>query len=127
MRLLSTLLFLCVGLINLLPGVGVLSAQRLEALYGVALQDPNLVILMRHRAILLAIVGGLLVGAAFQPQLRSAAVVVGLVSMLSFVALAASAGSTNPALRTVLIIDVVAALALVLAAVLDGVRKAPVP
>jgi hypothetical protein len=46
--------------------------------------------------------------------------------MLSFVALAAGAGAASPALRTVLSIDVAAALALVVAAVLDGVRKAPV-
>lgn len=126
MQHLSTLLFLGVGIVNLLPGVGVLSAQRLEALYGVSLADPNLAILMRHRAVLLAIVGGLLVLAAFQPQLRAAAVVAGLVSMLSFVALAAGAGAASPALRAVLSVDVAAALALVAAALLDGVRKAPV-
>ena len=126
MKALSTVLFLVVALVNLTPGLGVLSAQRLEVLYGVALADPDLVILMRHRAVLLAIVGGLLAAAAFQPQLRTAAVVAGLVSMLSFVALAASAGGGSPPLRTVAIIDVVATLALVVAAVLDGVRKAPV-
>jgi len=126
MKLLITVLFLGVALVNLAPGFGVLSAQRLERFYGVALADSDLVLLMRHRAVLLAIVGALLAAAAFQPPLRPAAVVAGLVSMLSFVALAAGAGGAGPALRTVAIVDVVAALVLVVAAVLDGVRKAPV-
>jgi hypothetical protein len=46
--------------------------------------------------------------------------------MLSFVVLAASAGAIQPALRSVATIDVVASVALIAAAVLDGVRKAPV-
>ena len=123
MRALTTALFLFAAVINLLPGLGVLSAQRLEGFYNVALQDPNLVVLMRHRAVLLAIVGGLLAAAAFQPALRAAAVVAGLASMLSFIALAA--GSSSPELRKVLLVDVVATLALIAAALLDRVRKAP--
>jgi hypothetical protein len=124
MRILISVLFVFVAIVNLLPGLGVLSAQRLEGFYGVALQDPNLVVLMRHRAVTLAIVGGLLAVAAFQPALRGAAIVAGFVSMLSFIALAA--GSSSPELRKVLIVDVIATLALVAAAILDRVRKAPV-
>jgi hypothetical protein len=124
MRGVSTALFVIVGIVNLLPTVGALSAERLESLYGVPLSDPNLVILMRHRAILFAIVGALLVAAAFQSALRPVGLAAGLVSMGSFVLLALLAGNYNPSLGRVVLVDVVASLALVVAAVLDrGARS----
>lgn len=118
MRVLATLLFGVAAVINLLPGLGVLSASRLEAFYGVALQDPNLVILMRHRAVVIAIVGGVLATSMFLPALRPLAVVLGLVSMLSFVAIALTA-EPNALLRRVAWIDVAASVALVAGALLD--------
>ena len=116
MRVLSTVLFLLVAAVNLLPVAGVLSKARLEGLYGVPIPDADLEILLRHRAVLFAIVGGLLVAAAFHPPLRPAAVAAGLASMLSFVALAFWVGGSNAALRRVALVDVAASLALVAAA-----------
>ena len=96
-----------VGLVNALPVAGSLSGARLQALYGVALQDPNIVILMRHRAVLFGIVGGLLVGAAFHAPLRGAAYGAGFVSMLSFVLIAWLVGGYNAELRRVVIVDLI--------------------
>jgi hypothetical protein len=103
----ASALYLLVGLGNLLPVTGVLSAARLEALYGVAIGDPNLLVLMRHRAVLFGIVGALLVAAAFRPAWRAAALAAGLVSMLSFVALAWLVGDVNAELRRVAVVDLV--------------------
>lgn len=119
MRALATALLLLAALANLLPVLGVLSTARLESLYGVLLQDPDLAILMRHRAVLFAIVGGLLGAAAFHPPLRSLAIAAGLVSMLSFVAIAGLVGDYNPQLRRVVLVDGIASLGLVAAALLD--------
>lgn len=114
----ATSLFLAVAVLNLLPVFGVASRARLEVLYGVTLDDPNLVILMRHRAILLGIVGALLAVAAFQEPLRPIATVAGFVSMLSFVAIAYLAPTKNAELRRVANVDIVASMLLVFAAVL---------
>ena len=73
---------------------------------------------MRHRAVMLAIVGALLAYAALQPPLRPIAVAAGLVSMLSFVAIA-FLGEPNEPLQRVAWIDIVASVLLVAAAVLD--------
>ena len=116
----ASALYLLVGLGNLLPVVGVLSAARLEALYGVAIGEPNLLVLMRHRAVSFAIVGALLVAAAFRPAWRAAALAAGWASMLSFVALAWLVGDVNAELRRVVAVDLVLSAALVVAAALDA-------
>jgi hypothetical protein len=119
MGALSTTLIVLAGLLNLLPVSGVLSSQRLQSLYGVALQDPNVVILMRHRAILFGVVGCLLIASAFHPPLRPAGYAAGFVSMLSFVLIAWLVGSYNPELRRVVVVDLVASAALLGALLLD--------
>jgi hypothetical protein len=116
-------LILLASLINLAPVSGVVSAARLQALYGIAVADPNLLILMRHRAVLFGIVGCLLVASAFQSPLRPVGFAVGLLSMLSFVVIAWLVGGYNAELRRVLLVDVVGSVLLIGAALLHyGVR-----
>ena len=117
LRTLSVGLFLFVGILNLVPVSGVLSVQRLQALYGVALAEPDLVILMRHRAVLFGIVGGLLVASAFHVPLRPFGLAAGLASMLSFVLIAFLVGDYNAALSRLVVIDLVASVLLVLGGV----------
>jgi hypothetical protein len=121
MKTLSTTLIVLAGLVNLAPVIGVLSASRLQSLYGLAFEDADLLILMRHRAILLGIVGCLLVTSAFRPPLRPAAFAAGLVSMLSFVLIAWFVGNHNAELARVATIDLAASAALVGAVVLDQI------
>ena len=108
-------LFVVVALVNLLPLSGVLGAARLEALYGMPFQDAGLLLLMRHRAVLFGLVGGLLLAAAFMPTLRRTAATIGLGSMLSFVALAFPPGEHAAALQRVVWVDVAASVLLGLA------------
>lgn len=108
-------LFFLVALVNLLPVSGVLGAVRLEALYGMPFEDAGLVLLMRQRAVLSGLVGGLLLIAAMRPTLRRTAATIGLGGVLSFVALALPPGAYGPALQRVLWVDVVASLLLIAA------------
>ena len=124
MRTLSTVLFLIVGFVNLLPILGALSASRLQALYGLVFEDANLLILMRHRAILFGIVGGLVIISAFHAPLRPIGVGVGLVSMLSFVLIAYSIGDYNAELRRVVLIDLVASALLIAAGLTSRLASA---
>ena len=113
MSKLIAVLLLVTGVIHLLPLTGVLGGERLSALYGLALDDPNLQILMRHRAVLFGLLGALMVAAAFVPALRSTALIGGLVSVLAFLLLAWSAPVYNEALRRVVIADWIALACLV--------------
>ena len=112
-------LFVLVAVVNALPVVGVVSSSRLTALYDVPVAGPDLELLLRHRALLFAVVAGLLAAAAFHPPLRLGAAVAGLFSMLSFVALAAWIGDVNEPLRRVALVDVVASIALGVALWID--------
>jgi hypothetical protein len=115
MDTLAAALFVVVGIVNLLPVSGLFSTHRLQSLYGVPLADPNLIILMRHRAVLFGIVGALLIAAAFHAPFRLFGVVAGLVSMLSFVLIAYIVGEFNSELRRVVVVDLVASLLLLVA------------
>ena len=112
-----TAMLLIVAVIHLLPVLGVLGVERLRSLYGVAIADPNLALLMRHRAVLFGIVGALLIVAAFVPAWQVFATALAAVSVLSYCMLYWATPGTNAELRTVFNVDLVAAVCLLIAGV----------
>jgi len=105
-----------VGIIHLLPLTGVLGVPRLQALYGVTITDPNLEILMRHRAVLFGILGAFLIYAAFRPGLQLAALIAGAVSVISFLVIAGTVGGYNAGIARVVTADIVAVVCLLIGA-----------
>ena len=105
-------LFIVVGLINVYPVIGVLGSTSLTNLYGVPLDETNLLILMRHRAVLLGLIGIFLFVAAGQRDWQLPALVAGLVSMLSFVVIAYFEGTFTAKITMVVIADVIGAVLL---------------
>jgi hypothetical protein len=122
-RLLVTLFYVLVGVVNLLPVVGVLGVDRLEALYGFSVAGEELPLLLRHRAVLFGLLGAFIVLAAFRTQWRPAATLAGLVSMLSFAALALPIEAHNEAMQRVFWIDVGAIVLLLTAYGLSKIRQ----
>jgi len=118
MRIAISTLLAIVGLIHLLPLSGLLGAQRLAALYGLPFDDPNLLLLMRHRAVLFGLLGGLLLYAALRPAWTGAALVAGFLSVASFLLLAMAAPALNPGVARVVTADWIALACLAAAAVL---------
>ena len=112
MQHLWTSLVLIAAAINLAPVLGSVSTDRMSAFYGVDLQSANLQILMRHRAVLFGVVGGLLIVAAFHPPVRMLGYVVGFVSMLSFLLIAWLVGEYGAEIRRMIFIDAVGVVAL---------------
>jgi hypothetical protein len=105
MQKLVLVALLASGLVHLVPTLGVLGPSQLQRLYGVAVAAPELVLLMRHRALLFGLIGALQLAALASPGLRLAALLVGLVSALGYVALAWPPSSVGPALARVAWID----------------------
>lgn len=111
-------LMLVVAGIHLVPVSGFFGRERLTALYGIAIDSPDLDILMRHRAVLFGILGAFFAYAAFEPALQPVAFVAASVSIASFFYLAVAVGEYGAAIRKIVIGDVIAAIALVGAVVL---------
>ena len=113
-------LLLVPAIIHLLPLYGLLGPAQLTTLYGLDFSDPSLQVLMRHRAVLFGMVGVLLAAAAYRPGLRGAALLAGVVSVLSFFALAYGIEGANAQVMRVAAVDWLAFACLVVAAILHG-------
>lgn len=103
-RIIAALLIL-VGVINVIPLIGIVSAPRLQSLYGLAALDPQLTLLLRHRALLFGLVGSVIILSAFMPALRVISYPMALLSMVGFIVLAPPANGLNPELLGVIRAD----------------------
>jgi hypothetical protein len=105
-----------VAIIHLLPLSGAMSSERLASLYGLSFDEPNIAILMRHRAVMFGVLGSFMLFAAFRPSFQVAAFVIGFVSVVSFLWLASSTGGYNAAIGRVVAADIVALVCLIVGA-----------
>jgi hypothetical protein len=112
MTKLVSVIFILVGIINILPAVGMLSSARLEMLYQIKVSNPELEILLRHRAVLFGLVGGLLIYAAISPTTQALAFIAGMISMLSFVLICWRVEHASAALTRIMWIDIFAVVLL---------------
>jgi len=80
--------------------------------------NSNYELLLRHRAVLFGIVGGVMLYSAFTKRNYTLAVVTGLTSMISFVILAMVAkGEINDELNRVMLVDLVGIVVLLIGCV----------
>jgi hypothetical protein len=114
MKYLISAMFIVAAIIHLMPLSGVLGSERLFALYGLSIDEPNLAILMRHRAVLLGMLGVFFLVAAFQPALQPLAFIAGFISVVPFLWLAWSTGGYNSQVGRVVTADVVVLVSLVI-------------
>ena len=115
-QLVSVTLIL-VGVIHLLPLSGVLGKTRLHALYGIEVGETNIAILMRHRAVLLGLLGALMIEAAFNVAHQGLAFAIAFVSVVSYLVTERIEGGGNAKLRRVAYVDWVALALLAIGAV----------
>ncbi|MFI6997010.1 hypothetical protein [Nocardia sp. NPDC050175] len=107
-----------IGVIHIVPGIVACAPGRAVAVYGTELGNRDQELLLRHRALLLALVGaGVIVGAFFAP-IRVAAMTAAAISLISYLALAGTVGfhELNGKTKRVAWVDVVALIALAVAA-----------
>ena len=109
------------GIVNLLPLSGLLGSAQLEMLYGIPIKDDNLLVLMRHRAVLFGLTGSfMLYSGLWRPAWKQLAHVAGLSSMLSFVLIAKmSKGALDRFIGRVVTVDIVASVLLITSLLLE--------
>jgi hypothetical protein len=98
---------------------------RLKLLYGVACDETNLAILMRHRAVLFGLLGAFLCYAAFRRDFQPVAFIGAFVSVGSFISLArmeARVEGCNALVGRVVTIDLIALVLLVIGVVADRLQ-----
>lgn len=105
------------AVVHLLPLTGVLGADWLNKLYGRSFDDPNLLVLMRHRAVLFGLIGVFLLAALWQPAWRLPAAAMAVASMAGYIAITWLHQPINAELKRVALVDW-GALALLLPAIL---------
>ena len=125
MRYIVSASLVLVGLLHLLPVTGVLGVERLATLYGVHVGDPSTEILMRHRAVLFALLGAAMLAAAFTPAWQPLALLAGVASVLSFLVLAWWVPGYSPQVARVVAADAVALVLLVLGSAAWVLSKPP--
>ncbi len=106
---------LIAGVIHLLPIAGIAGGSQLRELYGISALTDDLELLLRHRALLFALLGALLLSAIWVRHLRPAALIAGLISTIGFLGLAGAPSAVGPALARVWWADVLAIVALLVA------------
>ncbi len=119
-RTISILLFI-VGAINFLPVIGVLSAAKLSSAYSVDLVGNDIIILMRHRALLFGIIGGFVLFSVFRPAYQSVAMIMAAISMVGFLYFVWAAGDYNDSISRIAMIDLAGIGCLLLASILKYV------
>lgn len=102
------------ALINMAPMISAVMPSKLQALYGIAPGNADLMTLLQHRALLLGIIGIALAAAAHMPDLRGPVLIGGVASMGSFVVFAVARGQMSGPLGKIAMVDLAG---LILAAV----------
>lgn len=109
------ILFAILTVVNFTPSLVALAPSKIAKLHGVEIDDKTLIALLQHRAVLLGLVGAVLGAAIFMPALRWPALVLGAISMVSFIVICAQHKQLRGPLWRIAFID---ALALPVAVVL---------
>lgn len=116
-------ILLIVGIINLLPLIVFFDFTKTVKLYGVPIEGESLIILMRHRGVLLSLVGITLIISVFKADYRILAIAVALISKIAFIFLTFTADNYTSEIKQVALIDVGAILLLLLALGLNYLSK----
>lgn len=106
MESIHRLFLLITGIVHLLPFSFMILPGQLQKSYGVDMTDPNLQLLLRHRALFFGMIGGFLLYSVIKKRYYGLASFLGLVSMGSFVLLYYTIGGINTQLRDVMLIDI---------------------
>ena len=119
MELLFRIALFISGVMNILPSLLAFLSEKISESYGIEIPNANFELLLRHRAILFGIIGGLMIYSALVKKHYELSTIAGLVSMISFIILYFIIGKDiNQELNKVMLIDVVATAMLCIGCIL---------
>ena len=104
-KIVSIILFI-VGIINILPLIVFFDPTNTVKLYGFPIEGESLIILIRHRGVLLSLIGIALITAAFKSEYIFLAIGLALISKFTFIFLTFTASDYTNEIKQVALIDV---------------------
>ena len=119
LQAINSVLIFIIGIVNILPIMVFFDITRVEGLYGVKIEGESLQLLMRHRAILLALLGTALIYSVFKPEFRLPIIIAALVSKFVFIFLTYTTTNVSAEVGKVALIDVVSIGVLVTVLVIE--------
>ena len=99
-------LVLLVGVLNLTPAIVFISPERSLSLYAIDLAEPNISIVMRHRAVLLGLLGMALIYGAFRKEHLVPVIIAALIGKVAFLYLVYSSTGANTEIGRVALFDI---------------------
>lgn len=98
-------LVVLVGVLNLTPAIVFFAPERSLALYAIELDEPNLSIVMRHRAVMLGLLGLALIYGALKKEFLVPAIVAALIGKAAFLFLVYTSTGANAEIGRVALFD----------------------
>jgi hypothetical protein len=124
MELIFRITLFIAGVINLLPSVLAFLPDKISKSYGIEIPNENYELLLRHRAILFGIIGGLMIYSAVAKKHYEVSTVIGFISMISFIVLFFQiGGDINSELKKVMTIDIVGTVILCIGFILFKLKS----
>jgi len=124
MELIFRITLFIAGVINLLPSVLAFLPDKISKSYGIEIPNENYELLLRHRAILFGIIGGLMIYSAVAKKHYEVSTFIGLISMVSFIVLFFLIGKDiNSDLKKVMTIDIVGTVILCIGFILFKLKS----
>ena len=122
MELIYRITLFVAGLINLLPSMLAFLPGKISKSYGIEIPNANYELLLRHRAILFGIIGGLMIFSSIVKKYYEIATIAGLISMTSFILLYFLIDKDiSSELKKVMAIDIFASLILLVGLVIFSI------
>jgi len=115
MQILISICLFLTAVIHLLPLMGILGQAHLQRLYGLALDDVNMVILLQHRAVLFGLLGCFLMLSVWVKSWQLPALIAAFISVVSFLLITELTGGYNQAIKQVVVADWAALVLLIVA------------
>lgn len=113
-RKIAIALLVVIGVLTASPIVTAFNPNGITALYSVALENDAVLLLVRHRQILLGLLGATLVCGAFFGSLRMMAIAINVLSKSAFLVFSLTTPTLTPGLQRIVYFDVVAIALLVM-------------
>jgi hypothetical protein len=115
-RNIAIALLVVIGMLTASPSITAFNPNGITALYGVALENDTTLLLVRHRQIILGLLGATLVCGAFFGSLRMMAITINVLSKSAFLGLCLTTSTLTPGLQRIIYFDVVSIVLLLMSA-----------